>query len=94
MKYFKRPSDNEIFAYEEDGSQDHLIDESFISLTKEQAEQQSIDNYNNYFNNLSYSLKRSQSYPSIPDQLDIIYHQGLDAWKQVIDEVKSRYPKD
>ena len=29
----------------------------------------------------------------IPDQLDYIYHNGLDAWKVKIKEVKDRYPK-
>ena len=29
----------------------------------------------------------------IPDQLDYIYHNGLDAWKVKIKEVKDKYPK-
>lgn len=40
-----------------------------------------------------YKLKRIQEYPSIGDQLDILYHRGYDAWKEVIKEVKDRYPK-
>ena len=36
MKLYKSPSDK-IFAYEEDGSQDHLIPENYISVTQEQA---------------------------------------------------------
>lgn len=40
-----------------------------------------------------YKVLRSDAYPSIPDQLDIIFHEGIDAWKTVIQEVKDRYPK-
>ena len=29
----------------------------------------------------------------IPDQLDYIYHNGLDAWKAKIKVVKDKYPK-
>ena len=36
MKLYKSPT-NEIFAYEGDGSQDHLIPEDFVSVTQEEA---------------------------------------------------------
>jgi hypothetical protein len=36
MKHFKSPN-NEIYAYELDGSQDHLIPSNFISITDEEA---------------------------------------------------------
>jgi hypothetical protein len=42
----------------------------------------------------AYKYKRSQEYPSIADQLDYIYHNGIDAWKtDMIDPVKAKYPK-
>jgi hypothetical protein len=41
----------------------------------------------------AYKYKRQQAYPSIADQLDLIYHQGLDAWKSVIQAVKEEFPK-
>jgi hypothetical protein len=41
----------------------------------------------------AYIAKRQQAYPSIADQLDLIYHQGLDAWKTAIEAVKNQYPK-
>lgn len=40
-----------------------------------------------------YKEKRAQSYPSITDQLDILYHEGIDAWKAAITAVKQEYPK-
>lgn len=40
-----------------------------------------------------YIEQRQFAYPSTNDQWDILYHQGFDAWKAVIKEVKDRYPK-
>lgn len=40
-----------------------------------------------------YKRDRSRAYPSIPDQLDQIYHEGIDAWKATIAAVKQEYPK-
>jgi hypothetical protein len=37
--------------------------------------------------------KRSQEYPSIVDQLDDIYHNGIDGWKATIKVTKDKYPK-
>jgi len=42
---------------------------------------------------LSYANKRSAAYPSIEDQLDKIFHDGLDAWKAEIQAVKDAHPK-
>ena len=36
---------------------------------------------------------RANEYPSIQDQLDILYHGGYDAWKAVIQAIKDKYPK-
>jgi hypothetical protein len=42
----------------------------------------------------AYKDKRAAEYPSIADQLDYIYHNGIDAWKtDMIDPVKAKYPK-
>ena len=37
--------------------------------------------------------KRRVEYPSIADQLDKIYHDGIDEWKKVIKAVKDANPK-
>ena len=36
---------------------------------------------------------RANNYPSIVDQLDDIYHNGIDAWKATIKTTKDKYPK-
>ena len=43
--------------------------------------------------NNSYKSKRRAEYPSIEDQLDKIYHSGIDAWKADIKAVKDKYSK-
>ena len=40
-----------------------------------------------------YQRQRASAYPSIADQLDLIYHEGIDAWKAQIAAVKEQYPK-
>ena len=37
---------------------------------------------------------RRNEYPSIADQLDDIYHNGIDAWKATIKTIKDKYPKE
>jgi hypothetical protein len=46
-----------------------------------------------YIDAHAYIAQRQQAYPSIADQLDLIYHQGLDAWKSAIQAVKEEFPK-
>ena len=43
--------------------------------------------------NDSYKSKRREEYPSIADQLDDIYHNGIDGWKATIKAVKDKYTK-
>jgi len=40
-----------------------------------------------------YQDKRKAEYPSIVNQLDDIYHNGIDGWKATIKAVKDKYPK-
>jgi hypothetical protein len=38
-------------------------------------------------------VARRREYPSIADQLDEIYHNGIDSWKSMIKVTKDKYPK-
>ena len=40
-----------------------------------------------------YQRKREKEYPSIADQLDDLYHNGIDGWKATIKTTKDKYPK-
>jgi hypothetical protein len=41
----------------------------------------------------TYQELRRAAYPSIADQLDLLYHGGMDAWKAAITAVKEEFPK-
>ena len=41
----------------------------------------------------TYTEARRVEYPPIEDQLDKIYHSGIDAWKAEIKVIKDKYPK-
>jgi hypothetical protein len=45
------------------------------------------------YDNNEYQRKRADEYPSIADQLDDIYHNGIDGWKTTIKATKDKYPK-
>ena len=42
---------------------------------------------------VAYKGKRKAEYPSVVDQLDDIYHNGIDGWKATIKKTKDKYPK-
>ena len=52
-----------------------------------------MDAVNAWVDPNAYKEQRARAYPSIPDQLDQIYHEGIDAWKATIAAVKQEYPK-
>ena len=46
------------------------------------------------YDNNKYQRDRAKEYPSIVDQLDDIYHNGIDGWKATIKTTKDKYPKE
>jgi len=53
------------------------------------VEQQLLDDYNQ----IKYKDQRANAYPPLKDQLDKIFHEGIDAWKADIQAVKDAIPK-
>mgnify|MGYP003667481244 CR=1 FL=1 len=53
-----------------------------------------ITNINNWVDPNAYVDKRVAEYPPIAEQLDDIYHNGVDEWKKTIKAVKDKYPKE
>ena len=45
------------------------------------------------YDNAQYSRDRATAYPPMADQLDDIFHNGVDGWKATIQAVKDTYPK-
>ena len=42
---------------------------------------------------VDYKEARANEYPPLEEQLDKIYHSGLDVWKADIKAIKDKYPK-
>ena len=45
------------------------------------------------YDNNEYQRKRRFEYPPVEDQLDDLYHNGIDGWKKTIKAIKDKYPK-
>jgi hypothetical protein len=45
------------------------------------------------YDSLEFQRLRKLEYPKIEDQLDLLYHKGIDGWKEEIQKVKDKYPK-
>ena len=41
-----------------------------------------------------YKIQREKEYPSMQEQLDDLYHNGIDGWKATIKAIKDKYPKE
>jgi len=68
------------------------INQSVQKPSKELVDQEYLRLVNLY-NSLEYQRQRKEEYPAIEDQLDEIFHNGIDGWKQTIQAVKDKYPK-
>ncbi len=66
---------------------------SNLKLNDETAVMPTEEEVNAKIAELQWIKNRALAYPSIPDQLDDIFHNGLDAWKATIQETKDKYPK-
>ena len=75
------------------------IDDSFKTYgldkdgNKIDVVQSNVDAARVELDKLKYKSQRALEYPSVVDQLDLIYHSGVDAWKAKIKETKDKYPK-
>ena len=45
------------------------------------------------YDSKQYARDRAEAYPPLADQLDDIFHNGLEGWKESIQAVKDQYPK-
>ncbi len=55
--------------------------------------QSKVTELKNAYDSLDYARKRKAEYPSIEEQLDKIYNDGIDSWKSQIKTIKDKYPK-
>jgi len=52
------------------------------------------DAYEAEYKTNKYQRDRAVDYPSIQDQLDDLYHNGIDGWKATIKTTKDKFPKE
>ena len=76
--------DDSTGAFDKDGNQVTL------DSAKVTAARKAIDDA---YAAVEYQRQRKEEYPSWEDQLDKIYHSGIDAWKADIKTIKDKYPK-
>lgn len=71
-------------AFDADGIQVQIDETLVISKMAELQDQ---------YNSRQYQRDRAKAYPSWQDQLDNIFHNGIDAWKTDIQAIKDQFPK-
>ncbi|MTI08480.1 hypothetical protein, partial [Curvivirga aplysinae] len=69
MDYFK-DNNNDLYAFESDGSQDELIKADMVKITAEEMKRLQKIKEETEFNALSYAEKRQYEYPSIFNYID------------------------
>tara|TARA_B100000700_G_C14842699_1_gene760009 strand:- start:102 stop:332 length:231 start_codon:yes stop_codon:yes gene_type:complete len=72
-----------------------LVNGKLVALTSEEKTARAAEEQEEkeYIAANGYKFKRAAEYPTVVDQLDLIYHSGIDAWKAKIKETKDKYPK-
>ena len=85
-------SDAQVSITNEDFNKITWHDDNPTNITKEDIETKQAELQTAY-DAKQYQRDRAKEYPSIADQLDDIYHNGIDAWKATIKVTKDKYPK-
>ena len=67
---------------------------SNLKLLDDTATMPSESDVNAKIAEIQVQENRKYDYPSIADQLDEIYHNGIDDWKATIKATKDKYPKE
>ena len=92
-------SENKIYANlrltEKVGISGNIVDNPVTELPTESEVNAKLKELQDAWDlqNDSYKSKRRAEYPSIADQLDDIYHNGIDGWKATIKTTKDKYSK-
>lgn len=42
---------------------------------------------------MEYQDRRREAYPTVGEQLDVLFHGGLEEWRAMVQSVKDMYPK-
>ena len=86
-------ADAQVSVNSEDINQITWYDNNPTNITNKQILDKQAELKAAYDKN-KYQRDRALAYPSIADQLDDLYHNGIDGWKKTIKEIKDKYPKE
>jgi hypothetical protein len=91
MKHYK-DADNNLYGYEENGSQDHLI-ENKILLSDKEFEELQLQKQQEFISNLPPEQKISIEMPSQQDQMEALLTGGQAAADMLakIQAIKAKY---
>ena len=80
-----------------------IVGESYASLDWHSTDQDkptekefndALSAYKTEYSNNEYARNREAEYPPMEDQLDYMFHNGFDKWKEdIVQPVKDKYPK-
>jgi hypothetical protein len=107
MKYLTIDSDNKILGWNEDAHTEGCIEtdsvipeytdtqslywEGGTVVAKDDSEKISMKAE---YDAQEYARNRKTEYPPMADQLDYMFHNGFDKWKEdIVQPVKDKYPK-
>ena len=78
-----------------DDDSNAILDKDGATVTVEQSKiDEARIELNAEYEKTKYKEQRLFEYPSLANQLDYIYHNGIDKWKtDIVDPVKAKYPK-
>jgi len=65
----------------------------YIKPTEEELQEYYADSQVAYQTEELYKTQRQRAYPSVEEQLDMIFHHGIDVWKERIQNIKDNIPK-
>ena len=93
MKHYKDENNN-LYGYEEDGSQDHLIGGKVL-LSNEEFEMLQLQKQKEFMDNLPLDLKMTAEMPTQQEQMEALLTGGQAAADMLtkIKALKEKYPK-
>jgi hypothetical protein len=92
MPHYKVPNDPNPHWLDSE-AHEHYLPTGYLQITDAEAKAMRDAKQAAIETARTYAEKRAAEYPAIVDQLDLMYHGGMDAWKTAIQAVKDKYPK-
>jgi len=96
LEEFKTECRSELQALRDGDGIYKSVNNERLPISDDDFEQMVIDCANSKFNKqqFGYIEARQEEYPSYGEQLDYIFHKGIDAWKtDIIQPIKDNNPK-